>query len=360
MAQSEEQNRSEEATPFKLQKAREKGSLARGIDLGFFSATAGFLLFLTLSGTLLASQLMGMMRSNLSDFTGLEDPHAVLRLLSQDAKAVMGILVVVGLTLMIIAVPLEILQLRGLVFSSQPLKPDFSRLNPARGLKRLFSLRMVKEAFKSVLKLALYTLLGIFAIRFAVLKAGYAPANAMQLTELLWKSSLRLLILFSAAALVIAAIDQIIARKEFAKQMRMSRRELTREYKEREGEPRIKSRRKQLHAEFIKQTAGLKNLAGSDLVLVNPEHFAIALAYDGDRMAAPTVRAKARNSLALAMKKEAARLNIAVISDPPLARALFRSAEAGRQIGQDHYRSVAAHYSSLRELKRQRALSHSS
>src|SRR5258705_5146651 len=84
--------------------------------------------------------------------------------------------------------------------------------------------------------------------------------------------------------------------------MRMSRSELTREFKEREGEPRIKAKRKQLHAEFLKQTEGVGKLGGSDLLLVNPEHYSVALAYDADSNGAPTVPAKARNQLAFVMR----------------------------------------------------------
>jgi len=344
----DEQNKSEEATPFKLSKAREKGTVARGTDLGFFSALAGFLMFLTLAGAALAMKLLAVMRSNLSDFSGLDDPRVALRMVGEDAAVGVSILALLGITLLLIVVPLEIFQLRGLVFSSQPLKPDFSRLNPAKGFKRLFSARMLKEALKSVLKFAIYGTIAALSIRYAIGKAGFEATGAGQLANLLWVSMLRLVALFAAAALVLAAVDQIIARREFSKQMRMSRSELTREFKEREGEPRIKAKRKQLHAEFLKQTEGIGKLAGSDLVIVNPEHFAVALAYDAASMGAPTVRAKARNRLALEMRREAARLNIPVVADPPLARELYKKGVAGREIGPDQYRSVAGHYSELR------------
>src|SRR5207248_8112595 len=189
--------------------------------------------------------------------------------------------------------PADNLRLRGLIFSSQQLKPDFSRINPAKCLNRLFSVRMLKEALKSVFKFAAYSTVAVLAIRFAITSAGFEATSAGQLANLMWRSALRLLALFAAAAFVFAAIDQIIARREFAKQMRMSRSELKREFREREGEPRIKSKRKQLHAEFLKQTKGIGKLKGSDLLLVNPQHYAVALAYDPQSTGAPVVRAKA-------------------------------------------------------------------
>lgn len=346
--ESEEQNKSEAATPFKLAKAREKGSVPRGMDLGFFSSLSALLLFLAVAGGALAAKMMAMMRSGLSDFSGLSDPYAATRFIGQDASTVFSILILLGLTLLVIVVPFEILQLKGLVFSSQALKPDFGRLNPAKGFKRLFSLRTLKEAAKNLFKFFVYTALALLAIKFVISKSGLDAPDARQFVALLWYSAIRLIALFAAAALAMAVIDQILARREFAKQMRMSRSELTREYKEREGEPRIKAKRKQLHADFLKQTEGIGKLAGSDLLVVNPEHFAVALAYDASQMSAPTVRAKARNRLAFAMRSEASRLNIPIISDPPLARSLFRASKPGSEIGLDHYADVARHYSALR------------
>jgi flagellar biosynthesis protein FlhB len=348
MAAGEEQNKSEEATPFKLAKQREKGTVARGTDLGFFTSLAALLLFLSLAGTALAAKLVAMMRSNLSDFSALGDPKFTMRLIADDWRMVFSTLLLAGATFLAIVLPGEILQTRGLLFSTHPLKPDFSRLNPAKGLKRLFSLLMLKQALKSVLKFAAYSIVAVIGIRFALGGASFEASSAEQLASMLWQSALRLLALFTAAALLFAGIDQILARREFGKQMRMSRSELKREFKEREGEPRIKAKRKQLHSEFLKQTSGLGKLGGSDLVLVNPEHFAVALAYDPAAMNAPAVRAKARNRLALAMRTEAARLRIPVIADPPLARELFRSTGAGSEIAAAHYRAVALHYSRLR------------
>jgi len=209
----QEQNRSEDATPFKLAKAREKGNVARGTDLGFFSALVAFLLFLGLAGAAVAAKLLTILRSGFSSFAGLDDPHAVLRLVGQDASLGLGILVLLGLTLLVVVAPLEVLQVKGLVFSAQPLKPDFGRLNPAKGLKRLFSLRMLKEALKSVLKFLLYAMLAGLCIRYAVTRSGYQATGAGQLAGLMWQSGLRLLTFFAAAALLFAGIDQVLARQ---------------------------------------------------------------------------------------------------------------------------------------------------
>jgi flagellar biosynthetic protein FlhB len=264
--------------------------------------------------------------------------------------ALQGI-VLFGGTIVAIVGLLEIIQLRGFVFSAQPLKPDFSRINPAKGLKRLFSTRLLKEALKSVVKMTAYTIVAFLLIRSAIRAPGIAITDAWSLSTAMRGSAMKLLWTFAAMAFFFAILDQVLTRGEFRKQMRMSRREVTREAKEREGEPRLKSKRKQLHAEFVKRAGGLAALPGSDMLIVNPEHVAIALAYDRDKSGAPTVRAKARNLHALTMKQVARRLGIPIFESPALARALYADCEPGREIGQDHYHAVAEFYFKLAEMQ---------
>ena len=233
------------------------------------------------------------------------------------------------------------------MFSAVPLRPDFGRINPAKGLKRLFSLKMLKEALKSIVKLGAYAVVARLVIRSAVTQSDSAIGDASSLGQTLHTSAMRLLWSFVAVAMVVAAIDQLVSRREFARQMRMSRRDLTREHKEREGEPRLKAKRKKVHAELVKQSRGMAALPGSDMLVVNPEHYAVALGYDRHRHAAPVVRAKGRNLHALAMKRLGQQLRIPVVAHPPLARALFAATEQGSEIAGDQYHAVAELYFKL-------------
>lgn len=347
MAESE-LNKSEEATPFKLEQARRKGNLARGLDLGFFSSLGAFLLLLTIAGSGIGLALVNFMRTSLGRFDNALEPTQALAQAGEGWALLLGIMAKVAAAILIVVIPLEIVQLRGISFSAFPLKPDFKRLNPAQGFKRVFSLRTLKEAAKSIIKLIVYCSISYIAIHGAWKRLQSDMGGGREFAILLWSEVIKMLALFVVAALFIAVIDQLLARREFKKQMRMSRSEVTREAKDREGEPRLKAKRKQLHAEFRKQSAGIGQLAGSDLLLVNPEHFAVALAYDGSAMAAPKVRAKGRNLIAQELKRQARNLAIPIISDPPLARALYRSAQVGEEIGGRHYREVANHYARLR------------
>jgi flagellar biosynthetic protein FlhB len=347
--QDQEQNKTEEATPFKLRRAREKGMVARSLDLGFFGGLAALAAFLLIAGDTLVARLAETMRRSLAaGIDSAADPQQAPALVAASYWPALQSVILLGGTVVAVIVLLEIVQLRGIVFTAHPLKPDFSRINPAKGLKRLFSMRMLKEALKNVLKLAAYATVTTLIVLAAMESPRRAGTDALGLVAGMESYGLRLLFLFILVALGFAALDQLLVRKEFSKQMRMSRRELTREHKEREGEPRMKQKRKQLHAEFARQAEGMGKLPGSDLLVVNPEHVAVALAYDPAEMAAPTVTAKGRNRHALALKRRAFALGIPIFENPPLARGLYADCPSGMEIGGDHYRAVADLYFKLR------------
>lgn len=348
MAEQQEQNRSEEPTPFKLKRARDKGMVARSIELGFLGALLAAGGFMVAAGPHLVQALAQTTRSTLAKgIDGADSPQRLLALIGSVYWVGLAPLILLGLTVVAVVVFLEILQLRGLVFSGHPLKPDFSRLNPAKGLKRLFSPRMIKETLKTIAKSAIYAIAEWLVVRYAIAHFAEIAVDGERLPEALQQSGMRLIYAFAAIALFFVIIDQVLVRREFLKQMRMSRRELTREAREREGEPRIKQKRKQLHAEFLKASKSVGALPGSDVVVVNPEHFAVALRYERETMAAPLVSAKGRNRFAQALKDEAFRLGIPIVRRPELARALHRKCETNSQIPADHFADIAALYIDL-------------
>lgn len=345
----QEQNRSEAPTPFKLRKAREKGMVARSAELGFLSGLIALAGFGAAAGETTVGRLGELMRQSFS--AGIDrsyEPEQIGAMVRHLAWATLAPLALLGGTIVAIVVFLEILQLRGLIFTAQPLKPDFNRLNPAQGLKRLFSMRMLKETLKTVLKSTCYAIAAWLVIKDALARFAHAAANGEQLAGAMASAAFRLVFVFILIAVAFVILDQVLVRSEFLKQMRMSRREVTRENKDQQGDPRIKRKRKQLHAEFVAQSKGLEALPGSDLVVVNPEHFAVALRYDPATMSAPEVSAKGRNRFALALKSEAIRLGIPVLERPTLARALFRGCKPGDAVPSNAYEEVAALYIALR------------
>lgn len=352
MSESEE-NKTEEPTPFKLRKAREKGQLARGTDLSFFSMLVALILYAAVLGPAFFARMSEMMRRAFATaISQASDPNVALVAIANVYGPTLRMVAQLGVTVLAIVIVIEVLQLRGLAFSTHPLKPDFSRLNPGKGLKRLFSFKMLKETLKNVIKMAAYSAIAFLLIRFAIMESGQTVNNASSLVGVMHTNAIRLMVIFAGAALIVAAIDQVISRQEFTKQMRMSKSEVQREHKDREGEPRLKQKRKDLHKEFAKQTQSMANLPGSDMLIVNPEHYAVALRYDADSMEAPTVSAKGRNLFALQLKRAATLHQIPIFHSPALARALHRNTATGQEIGPSEFRSVADLYLSLHQRNR--------
>lgn len=353
--ESGEQNKSEAATPFKLDRARRKGMLARGTDLGFFSTLVALAVIAQISGTAVVTQIAQLMRRTFIGMaTSANDPPSLTMRTGEFAQSVAVVLALPALLLICFCIAVEIVQNRGLVFTAQPLKPDFSRLNPAKGFKRLFSLRMLMDLAKNILKFVVYSVAAYLFINTEAETAAARARDGRQLAATLAESAGRLLILFIILAAMIAVIDQLLARREFARQMRMSQREVTREVREREGEPRQKRKRKQIIAEIIRQTASAGNVKGADVLIVNPTHYAIALRYRQDETDAPVVQARGRNIWAQRMRQAAEREGITIIRNPALARVLYRESMVGQQIGGQHFVAVADLYITLRRALNQR------
>ena len=347
-----EQNKTEEATPFKLRKAREKGQVAKGNDLGFFANLIAICIFSVLAGTTLINQTVNLVQVTLLNAgTTASGPNAITNIISKLYWPTIQSLSLLGGTIVLTVVFFEILQLRGIIFSTHPLKPDFSRVNPGKGLKRVFSLKTLKEALKNIFKMVVYIVAAALITIYCVRLYDNTMMDGQGVITALTGSSYRLLFTFAALAVIFVILDQIISRQEFRKQMRMSKSELQRENKDREGEPRQKQKRKQLHAEFTKQAQNLGDLPGSDMLIVNPQHFAVGLAYDPATMTAPQLTAKGRNKFALFLKSEARRLAIPIIENPPLARQIFRQTQKGHEVSAEHFVALAAIYIQLRQSK---------
>ena len=234
MSDESEQNKSEDATPFKLTKAREKGTLARGTDLGFFTALTAFLVYMWIFGGGVGAAVKDAVRGGLvAAPDALGSQNALLLITGGMLAKAAGPLAFMAAVMFGVVLLFELVQTRGFVFSAHPLKPDFNRLNPAQGLKRLFTVRLLIETAKNVVKFGVYAGLTWVVVQQAMGEATAAIRDAASLASAMWTLALRLAACFAAAALAFAALDQIIVRRDFAKKMRMSRRDIRRESRDR-------------------------------------------------------------------------------------------------------------------------------
>lgn len=317
-------DRNEPATTYKLDQARSEGQVARSPELTSCLVFVAALVFMTWHGMGAWRSLLRIGRSALVELDS-RNPAALWPLVAHLAEATFAVLLPLFAVLLVAAVAGSVCQ-TGFVFSLAPLKPDFARLNPATGLKRLFSLRTVVDGVRASVKLALlaasaaialWTLFPTFAHLGALDPAAFVRSALDEVLQLAWR--------MAAVLALIAAADVLYTRHEFKRRMRMSRREVKDEYRHREGDPRIRSRLRELRRELLKRSKALRNTSSADVVLTNPTHFAVALRYVHGEMDAPRVVAKGAGHLAAAMREIAARHRVVVVQNPQLTRRLFRA-----------------------------------
>lgn len=349
------QEKTEEATPKRLEKAREEGQIARSRELGttllLMTGGAALLLF----GRVFSERLQAVMRHSFSfDQQAAMDSAAMFQALGASIDSVLGIVVLV-LVLLMIAGVLGALGLGGWLFSVKPITPRLSRMNPLEGLKRMFSVKALVELFKAVAKFSLVALVAtliLWQMREELLAIGQQalrPAMANSMWIIAWSA-----LGMSAATIIIAAIDVPFQRFDNLKKLRMTRQQVKDEYKESEGKPEVKSRVRQLQRELA-QSRMMSAVPEADVVITNPEHFSVALKYDPDGSGAPRVVAKGADEVAIKIREVANHSTVPLLSSPRLARALFFSTEIDDEIPTGLYLAVAQVLAFIFQLRRQRS-----
>ncbi|HEX7635666.1 MAG TPA: flagellar biosynthesis protein FlhB [Noviherbaspirillum sp.] len=333
---------SEEATPYKLEQARKQGSVAKSQDFTSVAVLAAMV------GTLYASGWDGLRQSaRLQQMVFVQasrldwSADGVAAWIGQLALQMLHILAPLFLALAITAILVNLFQ-TGPLFTVKPLSPDFNRLNPSTGFKRLFSLRTLYETVKSILKLLILGTVAYLAIRddiagLVALSAVDAKGYAKTLVDITAGVLVKLLL----TLLVIAVIDYAYTRWEFAKRMRMSRRDVRDESKQREGDPRIRSRIRELRKEMLKRSAAMRNLPSADVLITNPTRIAVALKYQHGAASAPQLVAKGAGELARKMRQAAGRHHIPVVQNRALARTLFREVDYESYVPEKLYPQLA-------------------
>jgi flagellar biosynthetic protein FlhB len=333
---------SEDATPHKLDEARKKGSVAKSQDLTASAMLLALVVTIYGSGWDGLRQSLQMQRQMIGGATRLDwSSDGVARWMGELMVGMLHVLAPLFLTLAIVAILVNLVQ-TGPIFSFHPIKPDLERLSPVTGFKRIFSLRIVYETVKSLLKLVILGTVAWLLVRDAI-------PGLVGLPALDPKGYARLLVGLSGALLVkmvltlffLALMDLAYTRWEFSKKMRMSKRDVKDESKNRDGDPRIRARIRQLRQEVLKRSKAVQKVPGADVLITNPTHLAIALCYDHGRGGAPQVVAKGAGELAHKMRELAARHRIPIVQNKTLARALFREVDNDGFVPEKWYPQVA-------------------
>lgn len=341
MAEDSDLEKTEAATPRRLEKAREEGQVARSRELNTFMLLACGVAMLWMTGGYLYRSLNGVMRAGLwFDPRIARDTKVMVSTAVESAFQALGSLLPLFGALVVVAV-FSSVALGGLVFTSKALEPKFERLNPIKGVTRMFSAQTLVELLKTLAKAAVIGGIGavvIWTYREEMISLMHAtPAAAliegMRLVALCCA-------LIVAALILVVAIDAPWQLFSHHKKMRMSRQDVKQEHKESEGDPHVKGRIRQQQRAMARRRM-MSEVPNADVVVTNPTHYAVALSYSESELGAPRVVAKGSGLIAARIREIAQQHKVPLLSAPPLARALHHHVEIGQEIPATLYSAVA-------------------
>ena len=345
------QEKTEEPTHRKLEKAKEDGQIPRSKELNTSLLLLAAVLGLMTLGADVVNHMIGVMKFTFTPprEAGF-DPQYMLRYLSNSAISMAVSLAPLMAVIAVSALVSPVL-LGGWLLSAKSLMPKPSRLNPIKGLGRMFSMNALVELAKALAKFFVIapmaiTVLMIYQTELLSMGASSVQAAIVHSAELL----LWIVFLVAASTILIAVVDVPYQLYDNNKKLKMTLQEVKDEMKDSDGKPEVKGRIRQLQYEMA-QRRMMESVPEADVVITNPEHFSVALKYDMEGKAAPVVIAKGSEHLALKIREIAKAHEILVMPSPPLARAIFYTTEVDHEIPGNLYLAVAQVLAYVFQLK---------
>ena len=346
-----QQDRTEQATPKRREDARRKGDVPRSRELtmtGVMLSGAASLLFM--AGPIGERIVSGFSGALVFERRDAFDPAYMTEALGDSiSSAIVGLAPLA--VVLIVAVFGSAMLLGGWSFSLKAASFKAERMNPIKGIKRIFSANSLNELLKALAKFCLVATFAVLWLWWSVdelLSLGHQPVEAA-IRNALQICAVSLLVV-SASLIIIAAIDVPFQLWNYSKKLRMTRTEIRDEFKETEGRPEVKSRIRMLQQQAATRRM-MEAVPKADVIVTNPTHFAVALKYDEHRMRAPRVVAKGRQLVAARIRELGGQHGVPIFSAPSLARALYRSTDIGQEIPAALYTAVAQVLAYIFQLK---------
>lgn len=353
---AEDSDKTEEPTDHKLREARKKGQVFKSQDvISTLMLLATGLVLLFLGGRMIA-QIISFTKTiylltGESDFSNRNHFRDAIFVVWSMAKILMPLFAIA----FIMALVSNVAQVRWL-FTTFPLNPSLSKINPVEGFKRIFSMKSLMELAKQTAKLLIVGYICYKVVKGEISKFSYSVAWDLPMTLFFLKKIVIKIIGYSVVAMVIiAVIDYMFQRQMFIKQQRMSIQELKDEYKETEGNPQVKSKIRQLMRQGA-MARMMEEVPNSSAVITNPTHLAVALRYIQGKDTSPVVVAKGEQLIAVQIKAIAEDANVPIIENVELAKALFSSCKVGDAIPIELYKAVAEILAYIIKIKRKKEL----
>ncbi|NLY19553.1 MAG: flagellar biosynthesis protein FlhB [Clostridiaceae bacterium] len=348
-----EGEKTEKATPKRRKDAREKGQVLQSREISSSLILLIVFLSIKLLGSYMYREIESFYRLCVNDLTLTFDVlsvneimHLVSLVMVQLLKIigpVFGIAFVTGVTASYIQV--------GSLFTTETLKPKFSKLNPVNGIKRIFSLRGLTELIKSLLKITVISIVAWQSIKGEITNIAKLMDQELKSAALyIFSTGIDIAIKICVMMFIIAMLDYAYQWWQYEKDLRMTKQEIKEEYKEIEGNPETRQRIRQKQRE-ISMRRMLSEVPKADVVITNPTHYAVAIKYDADEAPAPIVVAKGQDYMAKRIKDIARENGVETVENKPLAQALYKAVDIGQQIPPELYQAVAEILAFVYQLK---------
>jgi flagellar biosynthetic protein FlhB len=335
------ESKTEEPSAKKLSDARAKGDVVKSADIPQLASLAGAISVILIAGGWMTRDLASALVPFIAHAgtTDLSSGGAMI-VMKRATMAALPPLVLIMLVSSIGGVIANVAQ-TGFMLTPEKLKPDFSKLDIMKGVARLFGMDGFIQFAKSILKIGVTGLIAYMVLKPHVGEVrnlvGMDPAAIIPETMKLSKSLLLAVVLFLG---ITAGFDWFLQRQRFMSRMRMTLQEIKEEFKQADGDPHIKGKRRQLQMQRSRQRM-MQAVPKATVVVMNPTHYAVALKYEAGETPAPMCVAKGVDDLALRIRAIAEEHGVPVLEDPPLARALFASVEVDEEIPVEHFEAVA-------------------
>lgn len=342
MADSDKQDKTEEPTPLRLKKAMEEGNVPKSQEVASALLLLGAVVIVANTGDWMYDQFRELFRHV---FLNLDQPlenidnavNVLVNTLQSGFRIMFPLLVV----LTSVAILANVGQ-TGMVYAHKALEVKGSRISPLKGFKKIFSIQGLAELVKGLSKIAI---VGI--IIYVTLKDELDLFKSMMMipvSETLSETGRLILNLFTrilSALIILAIADTIYTRFKHNKDLKMTKQEVKDEFKQSDGDPHLKNKRKEKALGYSKRNRLDHAVLASDVVITNPTHYSVALSYDPERSSAPLVRVKGVRKRALKIREYALHYDIPIIENPPVARAIFSTTGEGEIVPEEHFQIIA-------------------
>ena len=345
----------EEASPHRLEEYRSKGIVSQSREV------TGLLVLLTVGvamymmaprfGSDLADFMRQVFRTDLSARADLGSPQVVGLYLMKSLRMMVAIgfpICGVGFILGVLSSFAQV----GVIFSLEPLAPDFKKIDPLQGFQRLMGLKQLIDAGRLIIKIAVVLAICAYFLKtIAMNSSRYSDVETFFILSELGRNGKVIFLSLVCVLSIFAAGDFFLQRQEYEKNLRMTKQEAKQEHKEREGDPQVRARVRSIQREIARRRM-MEAVKKADVIITNPTHIAVALVYDKTSMSAPRVVAKGADLIAQKIKKVAFEAGVPLFENVPLARTLYKSVKVGQSVPRALYQAVAEVLAYVYRLKR--------